>query len=197
MVAGSYWCRWTAEKTANPSSAACTRQGFRAISAGTFAKPGDGGSALLQTMQEFDATDKVLLFEADSSELSSKQLLRKLVHECWQLRESPAVTANFAQFRPLDKWLQRRPELDPQTAFAARILLIHDYRRILLQDTPPARGITATGMAGRRGPATGGPLVQGTGGAVNRLPLYSAGERNGKLPAPIDSFWSRFGRLAP
>jgi phenylacetic acid degradation operon negative regulatory protein len=173
-------------------------QGFRAISAGTFAKPGDGGSALLQTMQEFDAIDKVLLFEADSSELSSRQLLRKLVHDTWQLGEVAQGYRQFlAHFRPLDKWLRRNPELDPQTAFIARVLLIHDYRRILLQDTnlpdallppewPGAEVLQLTGHAYR---ALAEPSI-----AYISTVLESG---NGKMPAPIDRFWSRFGRLAP
>ena len=187
-----------AEENREPFKRSLHWQGFRAISAGTFAKPGDGGSALLQTMQEFDATDKVLLFEADSSELSSKQLLRKLVRECWQLREVASGYREFlAQFRPLDKWLQRRPELDPQTAFAARILLIHDYRRILLQDThlpeallpPEWPGAEVLQLVGRSYKALAEPSI-----AYLCTALESG---NGKLPAPIDSFWSRFGRLAP
>lgn len=185
------------EKNREPFRRSLHWQGFRAISAGTFARPGDGGSALLQTMQEFDAIDKVLLFEADSSELSSQQLLRKLVHECWQLREVAGGYRDFlAHYRPLDKWLQREPQLDPQTAFLARILLIHDYRRILLQDThlpdallpPEWPGAEVLQLIGRCYRILAKPSV-----AYISTALESG---NGSMPPPIDSFWSRFGRLS-
>ena len=165
MVAGSYWCRWTLPRKPQTFKRSLHWQGFRAISAGTFAKPGDGGSALLQTMQEFDATDKVLLFEADSSELSSKATPAQA--QCMNAGNCGVASGYrefLAQFRPLDKWLQRRPELDPQTAFAARILLIHDYRRILLQDTHLPEALLPPEWPGAEVLQLVGPLVPALAG---------------------------------
>ena len=59
-------------------------------------------------------------------------------------------TFNFTyflkHFKPLFKLLQKNTELEPEAAFIARVLLIHDYRRILLQDTriPDHAAVSAT-----------------------------------------------------
>lgn len=111
-------------------------QGFRAISSGTFAKPGSGGRTLLDTLEEFDATDQVLVMEADSLPQTPPALLRQLVQDVWHLDEVATRYRDFHKhFKPLFKLLSRPESLEPETAFIARVLLIHDYRRILLQDT--------------------------------------------------------------
>ena len=176
------------EKKREPFRRSLHWQGFRAISAGTFARPGDGGSALLQTLQEFDVTDKALLFEADSSEFSSQQLLRKLVHECWQLREVAGGYRDFlAHYRPLDKWLQREPQLDPQTAFLARILLqdTHLPDALLPPEWPGAEVLQ---LIGRCYKILAKPSVDYISTALE--------SGNGRMPPPIASFRSRFGRLS-
>lgn len=112
-------------------------QGYRAIAPGTFAKPGDGGQTLRETLEEFDVADQVLILDASTSAISSGQVVRDLVHESWQLEDVAQGYRTFlANFKPLLQWTQRRPAVDPETAFIARTLLIHDYRRILLHDTP-------------------------------------------------------------
>ena len=111
-------------------------QGFRSISAGTFAKPGSSGTALQETLEEFDLADKVILMEADTLPGTSAELLTEMVATCWQLDEVAVHYQEFlARFKPLAKWLGKHSAPGPESAFVARTLLIHDYRRVLLQDT--------------------------------------------------------------
>ena len=112
-------------------------QGYRAIAPGTFAKPADGGRALGETLHEFKVADRVLILDATTSALSAPQLVRDLVHDSWQLEEVAQDYREFlARYQGLLKWVRRRGTPDPETAFVARTLLIHDFRRILLHDTP-------------------------------------------------------------
>jgi phenylacetic acid degradation operon negative regulatory protein len=186
------------DKSREPFRRSLHWQGFRAIAPGTFAKPGEGGSALLQILQEFDAVDRVLLMEADSSDLSSEQVLRRLVQECWQLDEVAHGYRHFlAHFKPLHQWLLRHPEPEPQAAFIARTLLVHDYRRILLQDTHLPEALLPPGWPGER-------VLQLTGAAYRALAEPSVAyitreleSGNGRMPPPVDAFWSRFQSLAP
>ena len=111
-------------------------QGFRAISSGTYAKPADGGRALLDTLEEFDAVEQVLVMEADTLPRTPPALLRQLVRDVWKLDEVASRYRDYLKhFRPLFKLLQKADSMEPEAAFIARVLLIHDYRRILLQDT--------------------------------------------------------------
>lgn len=172
-------------------------QGFRAIAAGTFAKPGEGSATLLQTLRDFNASDKVLVLEADSSELSSGELLRSMVHDCWQLDEVARAYREFlAHFRPLASWLQRHPAPEPRTAFIARTLLIQDYRRILLQDShlpdallpPEWPGAAAMNMAGEVYRALAEPSVSYITTALE--------SGNGPMPVPAAGFRARFAQPA-
>ena len=73
--------------------------------------------------------------DAEAAPISSGETTRRLVQECWRLEEVAQHYREFlARYRPLARWLQQHTP-DPETAFIARTLLIHDYRRVLLQDT--------------------------------------------------------------
>ena len=112
-------------------------QGFRAIAPGTYARPGDSDRTLLETLEEFSASDQVLLMEADTAPITSHGMVREVVQESWKLDEVASAYRQFIKrFTPLQKFLSDGFELQPSSAFLARTLLIHDYRRVLLRDTP-------------------------------------------------------------
>lgn len=112
-------------------------QGFRQISTGMFARPGVADRSLRETLEEFDAGGRVLVMEAETSELTPFPLIRQLVHERWKLEEVADAYREFLRrFRPLLRLLQAPRPLAPESAFIARTLLIHDFRRVLLRDTP-------------------------------------------------------------
>ena len=111
-------------------------QGFRNITPGLFAKPGRGGKALQETLEEFDLADKVILMEADTLPGTSSDLLGEMVEDSWHLHEVAVRYREFlSRFKSLATWLEKCPAPAPESAFVARTLLIHDYRRVLLQDT--------------------------------------------------------------
>ncbi|MCZ6827982.1 MAG: phenylacetic acid degradation operon negative regulatory protein PaaX [Gammaproteobacteria bacterium] len=111
-------------------------QGFRMISAGTYAKPGSVDTDLQETLDEFDLADKVILLEADTLPGTSTELVREMVAASWQLDAVAVHYREFlARFKPLAKWLGKNSAPGPESAFVARTLLIHDYRRVILQDT--------------------------------------------------------------
>ncbi len=111
-------------------------QGFRTIAPGTFAKPGSGGRALRETLAEFELEDKVLVMEAKTLADTPASVLAELVQVSWRLDEVAERYRKFlTSYRPLARWLEKNGAPGPQAAFVARTLLIHDYRRVLLQGT--------------------------------------------------------------
>lgn len=112
-------------------------QGYRPIASGVLAKPGQGGAELHETLLEFNAKDRVLVMNADTPEFSSPQLVRDLVYRSWKLDEVAQEYTEFLErYRPLQKWLDTHDEIEPETAFIVRLMLVQDYRRLLLKDTP-------------------------------------------------------------
>ena len=170
-------------------------QGYRNIGGGTFAKPGKAGQELAETVAEFDATDRVIVMEAEMADLASRQAIRTLVRDSWNLTE---VAGNYRDFqkryRPLFRLLQSSPDLAPETAFVARTLLIHEYRRILLQDTPLPEVLLPPAWPGAE-------ALQATGSAYAQLAPASVAyiaehleSGNGAMPPPDKEFWERFPR---
>ncbi len=60
---------------------------------------------------------------------------RRLLAESWPLQRIADAYLKFIKtFEPLRSWIARRETLSDGDAFAARILLIHHYRRVVLRD---------------------------------------------------------------
>ena len=168
-------------------------QGFRAIAAGTLAKPGRPGQALLETLEEFDASDKVMLFDATSSTLGSAKRLRKLVHESWQLDATAAAYRKFLEnFRPLLRWAARNQQLDPEAAFIVRTLLIHDFRKVLLNDTPIPEELLPRNWQGAEALALTSSLYKALAASSADYITTRLKGKTGVLPMADTGFTARF-----
>ncbi len=171
-------------------------QGYRAIAAGTYAMPWDEQHTLGQALEELEATDKVLVFDACSSALGSKQLVKKLVAQCWQLEEVAEHYQEFlARYQPLRKWVVRKQTLEPEIAFIVRTLLIHDYRRILLQDTPLPDELLPVAWPGAAAHTLTAQIYKAVAQASNSYIVKQLEPGDGPMPSADASFWNRFGRI--
>ncbi len=169
-------------------------QGFRMISAGTFAKLGTGGRrALGETLAEFDATDRVLLLEADTLPQTSPRMLRQLVQDCWHLDEVALRYRDFLKrFKPLSKALLRGKTPDEEAAFIARTLLIHDYRRVLLQDTRLPKKLLPRVWPGAAAEQLTGQVYRALAGPSVAFICAELEGNKGLLGSPERSFSRRF-----
>ena len=109
------------------------------MTAGVLAKPG-GWRRLTETLRKFSAQDEVLLMSATTPEISSAEIIRDLVYKSWRLDE---VAQGYNQFlnryRPILSWFKNNEgetETLFETACFVRLMLIQDYRRLLLQEVP-------------------------------------------------------------
>ena len=172
-------------------------QGYRAISQGTYAKPGDGGSTLRETLDEFDVADKVMIFDASTSPLSSSQLERQLVHNSWQLEQVAQAYKDFLKrYRPLLKWSQSKQTPSSETAYIARTLLIHDYRRILLHDTLLPDELLPPAWPGAAALKLTGLIYKALAPASIDYIVTELEPGDGPMPAADASFWSRFDNIS-
>jgi phenylacetic acid degradation operon negative regulatory protein len=171
-------------------------QGYRAIAAGTYARPGDSGHNLIETLEEFGMTDKVVVLDATTSALTSRQALRKLVRGNWQLEEVGQGYKDFlARYKALQKWSTSKQPHEPETAFIARVLLIHDYRRILLQDTPLPDELLPPAWPGDAARTLTGQVYKAVAQASNDYIMTQLEPGNGPMPKAEASFWNRFDRV--
>lgn len=169
-------------------------QGYRALMPGTWARPAPGGSDLRDTLAEFDALDRVVTFEARTDDIADLATVRGLVADAWRLGE---LADRYRQFIELfgglagNSGTRKHPPAPPES-FLIRLLLIHAYRRILLNDTslpeillpPPWPGIEAQRLAASVYRSLAGPSASYICSA-----LVCA---QGNLPSAHPSFHDRF-----
>ncbi len=93
--------------------------------------------AIQDLLDEFDLGEGIILMNALTSPMTLKKQLRRTVSESWHLDDlAEQYDALIKRFKPLRQSLDKGHSPSPDQAFQARLLLIHDYRRILLRDTP-------------------------------------------------------------
>tara|TARA_R110002110_G_C13470525_1_gene721003 strand:- start:122299 stop:123168 length:870 start_codon:yes stop_codon:yes gene_type:complete len=167
-------------------------QGFRSLSPGVFGRPDGDSAELLATLEEFDAGDHIVLFKAKTEALSTGKITHDLVEECWKLDD---VAANYRTFikhyKSLHKWLKRNSP-SAASAFIARTLMIHDYRRVLLQDTQLPRELLPSVWPGHDARQMAGEIYRALAAPSIEHILASMDSGNGRMPPPASEFQSRF-----
>ncbi len=110
--------------------------GYGALLPGLLAYPSADRQSLDETLMELGLTGKTLVFIAATEELASREVLRQLSHDCWDLGEIERRYQHFIRrYHPVYRALKSAKKTDPGQSFQARALLIHEYRRIHLQDS--------------------------------------------------------------
>jgi phenylacetic acid degradation operon negative regulatory protein len=106
-------------------------QGFGQLSPTLLARPGDGAEMLDQTLKTGKAVGRVAVFSARLEQLESAASPRTIAASAWDFRHlNEAYESFLAAFAPL----ANASPGDEVSCFVLRMLLIHEYRRILLQD---------------------------------------------------------------
>jgi len=177
--------RWTLvlETSSEPARvAALSNAGFGRLDSRVWARPGGGAEV------EGDG----LVFE--STVVSDTESLEKAVRDAWDL---DAVAERYGRFVQRFRRLAADGEqLEPLDAIAARTLLVHDYRRLVLRDPrlpldllPEAWPGTEAHEVAEQAYRALLPASEAWLDAEDRTP-------DGPLSPPGEAFYRRFGGLA-
>ncbi len=110
-----------------------TFMGFGTMAPTVLAHPSPDYEGLRELLQDMGLAESVVVMRSTS--LSPAAPVRKLVQTCWDLDKLSAAYAAFLDhFRPFWRLLEGEEELDPESCFVIRILLMHEFRRLLLRD---------------------------------------------------------------
>jgi phenylacetic acid degradation operon negative regulatory protein len=169
---------------------------FGSMAAGVMEHPRFSRSELLPLLQEWDALEDTIVMETRPVEEKSQRALRKQVRESWNLDElAERYRVFLEQFRPLWWELQADNSLTPSECLTIRILMIHEYRKILLRDPQLPNELLPGNWEGRSAKQLCRNLY--------RL-IYARSEQwldevlenaSGPLPGPDEAFYRRFGGL--
>lgn len=135
--------RWTLLLTPSDRLSAARRnalkkellwEGFAPLSPGSYAYPGEKNAALTEILERTRSVGEVVLLSAADTGIAGALPLAQFARHHWPLKEVSTSYRRFLRrFQPLLP-LTAQPDHHPALAFAARILLIHAYRRVQLHD---------------------------------------------------------------
>ena len=167
--------------------------GYGALTPGMLGHPSADRQSLDETLMELKLADKVVVLIANTGDVASREVLRSLCHDCWGLAGIGKRYNHFIrQFSTIYQALRRAKQRDDEQCFQVRTLLIHEYRRIQLQDSdlpeellpPNWPGIAAYNLTKNIYRA-----VQK--GSVDYL-VKNMETIEGSLAEPVSGFYSRF-----
>lgn len=108
-------------------------EGFAMIAPGLYAHPNASAGAAHDILDQLGIPDKALVLSGRDLAGAGGLPIASLAPQCWNLDTLAHQYQQFSeQFGPLDELLASAP--DPAQAFAARMLLLHTWRRIVLHD---------------------------------------------------------------
>lgn len=119
---------------------------------------------------------------------------RRLLSASWPLERIAGAYAKFIKtFEPLRASISRGAELSDADAFTARILLIHQYRRVVLRDPLLPQQLLPVDWPGRAAREVCGEIYRGLLAPSEQwLDRYGTNER-GPLPPARKTLERRFG----
>ncbi len=171
-------------------------QGFGTLASTVMLHPGMDRTELQGILQEHGVQDKVIVMDTLAEETTASRAMRLQTRECWNLEKLSESYQHFLdQFRPIWNELKEQQQLDPQQCFMARILLLHEYRRILLRDPQLPEELLPGDWEGRAARQLCSNIYRKIWKAAEQHLDDMLETAEGPLPQPMASFYKRYGGL--
>lgn len=172
--------------------------GFANIATNLMAYPGCDHLKLQSLLMNLSMTDQVVIFKAQTLKLwqESNQTVKRMVESNWPVQELHERYGKFiGDFRELLGIIENEDALDPLQAFQIRILLIHQYRRILLKDPNLPFELLPSHWLSLNARNLTGNLYQLVFHEAESFFLHTARTSEGAMPSAHPQFFKRFGGL--
>jgi len=166
--------------------------GFGQLHAALFAHPGTTPAQARAWLHDIPGAADALLLESAGADPACD---RRLAAQGWDLQALGARYARFVRrFEPLEA-LVAGAELGGERAFLARTLLIHEYRKVHLQDPLLPPNLLPADWVGTRAYQTARRIYAEVLGPAEGFLSATARRLEAPLPAAAASLYARFGGL--
>ncbi|HWI29768.1 MAG TPA: PaaX family transcriptional regulator C-terminal domain-containing protein [Stellaceae bacterium] len=167
--------------------------GFGTLSPGLMLHPAPDLASLASVIGDLPPASRPLAIAGKTVLAAPPGLQADLMARCWDLNALARGWRHFlGQFAELRRAVERGVDLAPLDALLARLMLIHDYRRVLLRDPMLPAELLPADWPGRDAYAAARDLYRALAGpAEHWIDDHLEGE-NGKLPRPDAGFRRRF-----
>lgn len=172
--------------------------GFANIATNVMAYPGCDHLKLQNLLLNLKMTDQVVIFKAEALQLwqESYPTVKRMVETNWPIQELHLRYEKFIRdFREFLHLVEYEDELDPIQAFQIRILLIHQYRRILLKDPNLPFELLPSEWLSLNARNLSNNLYQTVVMAGDDFFIDIARTSEGAMPPAHPQFYKRFGGL--
>ncbi|MEQ8601994.1 MAG: phenylacetic acid degradation operon negative regulatory protein PaaX [Marivibrio sp.] len=165
-------------------------QGFSTLAPALLAHPKAEREAAKRAICAHRLADHALILEAASDDRDAMRPLRRIVEQAWSL---DALDAQYRAFLKAFKPVAAGPAPDdPEAAFLLRVLLIHDYRRILLRDPALPPELLPRGWSGEAATDMTAALYRRLVAPAEAWLAESVETLDGPLPPAQPFFHQRF-----
>jgi len=154
--------------------------------------PAPDAASLASVIEDLPAAERPLVIAGKALPAASP-LVRGLVERCWDFAALSAAYRDFlATFAGLRRTLAAGSRPAPLAALLARVVLIHDYRRIILRDPMLPAALLPREWIGREAYATARVTYRQLSGRAESWVDAHLHDEKGPLPLPDPSFHRRF-----
>jgi len=170
--------------------------GFASIAPGVFAHPAANWAALQDILQNLKLQNEVLVFSAREQNHFPTLPIREITGHYWELdRPAEGYRRFIARFQPVLEILRGKGVPDASLAFTVRTLLIHSFRRVILDDPVLPTEMLPADWPGGSAYALCGDIYRHTQAQAEKHLLATLKGAEGRLAEAAPSFYQRFGGL--
>lgn len=171
--------------------------GFGALSTSVLAHPTTDIPAMEATLKRAGIDRDLVVMRSKVSDSRHHDAMRNLVQKSWNIDEIDDQYDKFvAQFRPVFAAVRRTRNRDNRLSFQIRMLLIQEYRRILLRDPLLPAEMLPAGWHGTAAYQLCRNLYRLIYAPADEFMSNEFETADGPLPPPAPEFYDRFGGLA-
>lgn len=166
--------------------------GFSVLSGGVYAHPSFEQQSLEETIAEQQLADKVIIFSSKTLDEASAKVLKKLVHDKWNIKQLEQDYTQFiSDYQSIADYVASQ-SLSSKQSFLLRTLLVHEYRRILLKDHELPQDMLPSSWAGYKAQHMVAAMYEQLAKpSINYITQHLANAEGG-LPTEDSAFWQRF-----
>ncbi|MWJ27918.1 phenylacetic acid degradation operon negative regulatory protein PaaX [Halomonas sp. ZH2S] len=171
--------------------------GFGSFCPGILAHPTLSRNETIAVLQEMGAAEDTIIMQTEPLTPMVRKPLRLQVRESWNLDElSQSYKVFLDKFRPLWRALANEDNaLSEEECFIARILLIHEYRKVQLRDPQLPDELLPAAWEGRNAFQLCRNIYRAIHQRAESWLDKHLETAEGPLPAPTPGFYQRFGGL--
>ncbi|MFT6916594.1 MAG: phenylacetic acid degradation operon negative regulatory protein [Motiliproteus sp.] len=171
-------------------------QGFGSLTSTVMIHPQISRTELQGILQEFDYQDQAIVLDTLHEDIAVSRVMLLQAQESWNMEQlSHSYKQFLEQFRPIWKQLKEQEEPSPEQCFFIRLLVVHEYRRVMLRDPDLPEELLPADWAGSAARQLCSNIYRRVWKPAETHLNQALETADGPLPPPTANFYKRFGGL--